>query len=170
MGREDEDRYTDYYSRFFRKIYFYCYKRLKDSVAAEDMAQEIFVKLWQEIDKIHDAGHAEKWLSRVTRNRMVNFFRDNGRACEVSEDPNYVQEDLRSASGNDLDELMSDRESLLEIAEYIQGLDELSQKVFQCWVEKSGWRELSLQSGRSVHALHCRASRLVKKLRRKFRG
>ena len=169
-NREDSERYTKYYSKFFQEIYFYFYYRLRDRVQSEDLTQEVFIKLWQELPQIQGENHARWWLWRVSQNRLSNFCRDSGRVRAVPEGAaDYVLEQ-RAAAVSGIEEWYFQKECLTEVFRYVNGLDLLDQEVFGCWVKKGGWEALAFRYGKSEHALRCRASRLVKKLKEKFRG
>jgi RNA polymerase sigma-70 factor (family 1) len=47
---------------------------MKDQVLAEDVTQEVFVRLWDQRDKI-DEARVSAWLIRVTRNVCIDMLR-----------------------------------------------------------------------------------------------
>jgi RNA polymerase sigma-70 factor (ECF subfamily) len=59
-----------------RRIYNLCYRFTGRAEDAEDMAQEIFIKVFQTL-KSYDAaqGSFSTWLNRVTRNHLVDHYR-----------------------------------------------------------------------------------------------
>lgn len=68
------DRFEDYLARFRGPIYTYVYRLVKDSATAEDIAQETFVRLYKELDRIRDKT-ASAWLYRVARNLVTDYIR-----------------------------------------------------------------------------------------------
>ncbi len=59
-----------------QKIYSLCYRFTGRTVEAEDLTQEIFIKVFQTL-KSYDAaqGTFTTWLNRVSRNHLVDHYR-----------------------------------------------------------------------------------------------
>jgi RNA polymerase sigma-70 factor (ECF subfamily) len=59
-----------------RRIYNLCYRFTGRAEDAEDVAQEVFIKVFQTL-KSYDAaqGSFATWLNRVTRNHLVDHYR-----------------------------------------------------------------------------------------------
>ena len=64
--------YENYSSSFYGVIV----KTITDPVIAEDILQEVFVKIWRNIDK-YDADKARlfTWMLRITRNSCIDYMR-----------------------------------------------------------------------------------------------
>ena len=45
--KDGTDRFEQYYVRFFREVYCYFLTSIQNEFQAEEMAQEVFVKLWR---------------------------------------------------------------------------------------------------------------------------
>jgi len=67
---------------------------------AEDVFQEVFIRLVRSIDKIQDEDHLRNWLIRVTINRSRSVFSSAPRKRElpVEELPEIVEESLDTAA------------------------------------------------------------------------
>lgn len=59
-----------------RKVYNLCYRFSGRAVEAEDLTQEIFIKIFQTL-RTYDAGQGtfSTWLNRVARNHLVDHYR-----------------------------------------------------------------------------------------------
>jgi RNA polymerase sigma factor (sigma-70 family) len=59
-----------------RKIYSLCYRFTGRTVEAEDLTQEIFIKVFQTLKSYDQAqGTFATWLTRVARNHLVDHYR-----------------------------------------------------------------------------------------------
>ena len=56
-------------------LYRVAYHALKNRADAEDVMQEVFVRLLRARPEFRDEEHAKAWLLRVTINRCKSFFR-----------------------------------------------------------------------------------------------
>ena len=72
----DADAFGALYDRFQPEIVRYLTYRLRNAEAAEDLAQQVFLKAWQAIPRYEDRGVPFKaWLYRMAHNQMVDYFR-----------------------------------------------------------------------------------------------
>jgi RNA polymerase sigma-70 factor (ECF subfamily) len=58
-------------------VYTLAYHYSKDSALAEDVMQEAFLSLYQNISDIESESHLVNWLRRVTVNLCVSWWRRN---------------------------------------------------------------------------------------------
>lgn len=83
-------RQTDALSRVYdlysTVVYSVAMRVLREPAAAEDVMQEVFLKLWQQPDSFADhRGSLCGWLAVVTRNRAIDRIR-SGRNFENADD------------------------------------------------------------------------------------
>jgi RNA polymerase sigma-70 factor, ECF subfamily len=61
---------------YSRKIYNLCYRFTGRAEEAEDVTQEVFIKVFQTLKSYHAAqGSFGTWLNRVARNHLVDHYR-----------------------------------------------------------------------------------------------
>jgi len=116
--------YTRAVEQYGQKVYaFACYS-LRSRQDADDVTQEVLVKLWQHWRKV-DPDKIMAWLMRVTRNAVVDHIRKQQLAESRRDD--RIEPDARPdirPGGEDQGEAR-DRERLREaLLESIQALDE----------------------------------------------
>lgn len=59
-----------------RRVYGICYRFTGSSVDAEDLTQEVFLKVYRNLDSFDSAkGNFTTWLTTLTRNMLVDHFR-----------------------------------------------------------------------------------------------
>ena len=63
-----------------RAVFRAAYALVRDSGLAEDVTQEVFLKLYQHIGSLKDEEHVRPWLLRVASNTALNTIRSRGRA------------------------------------------------------------------------------------------
>ena len=89
-GDRSEDAMSELYLRNFDQVYGYARLALRDAHEAEDVAQQVFVKLLQAIPRyeIRPTCPFRAWLFRIARNEIANSFR--GRQRLSVEDPQRI--------------------------------------------------------------------------------
>jgi RNA polymerase sigma-70 factor (ECF subfamily) len=68
------ERFERFLERYRGPIFTYVNRLVRDEATAEDIAQETFVRLYRELDRIRDQT-ASAWLYRVARNLVTDYIR-----------------------------------------------------------------------------------------------
>lgn len=72
----DQEAFLQVYDRYASKVYGLALKMMKDSMRAEDVAQEAFLKLWRKADTFRpDRGSLVSWLLSITRYTALDRIR-----------------------------------------------------------------------------------------------
>jgi len=77
-----------------RRVFGLAYSLLRDRGAAEDVAQEVFVKLWQALPRYDGRAQLSTWIYAITRNAAISAIRKRRRSLSLS-DP-VVQDEVES--------------------------------------------------------------------------
>lgn len=86
------DRYGDY-------VYSVCLRMVGDVQLAEDLSQEVFLRLWRR-PELYDVsrGRFLTWLLSVARNRAIDERRSRGRRFRLETPPSLASEELLEAA------------------------------------------------------------------------
>ena len=68
-----------------RRVFGLAYSILRDRAAAEDVAQEVFVKVWQACDSYDGRARLSTWIYAITRNAAIGALRKRSRFVSLSE-------------------------------------------------------------------------------------
>jgi RNA polymerase sigma-70 factor (ECF subfamily) len=52
-------------------------RRVSDEVTAEDVLQDVFLKIHQNIETLRDVKKLESWIYQITRNAIIDSYRDS---------------------------------------------------------------------------------------------
>lgn len=82
----DQHALSDLYTHYGRPVYSLALRVLNHSGAAEEVTQEVFLRVWDQAEKWDPArGALITWLLTITRNRAIDHIRRNRRQPPVSE-------------------------------------------------------------------------------------
>ncbi|MFH1583475.1 MAG: RNA polymerase sigma factor [Candidatus Falkowbacteria bacterium] len=88
--------------RYLTPIFNYALDFVKDTATAEDLTQEVFVKVWRKIKKFDKKYKFKNWLYAIAKNTCLDYLKKN-RAINFSElnlvDDNLMFEDLIKETG-----------------------------------------------------------------------
>lgn len=72
----DSDAFEQLVRRKTSKVYALCYRIIGNSEDAKDIAQLVFIKLWENLEK-YDSHYAfDTWLYRMVTNVAIDFIRN----------------------------------------------------------------------------------------------
>ena len=74
--RDNEAAFSELYVRYKDKLYYFCLHLLKSKEEANDIVQEIFIRLWESRSFINPELSFSSFLYTMARNRILNYFRD----------------------------------------------------------------------------------------------
>jgi RNA polymerase sigma-70 factor (ECF subfamily) len=113
-------QYQQAIEQYRQRVYSYAHYSLRGREDAEDVTQEVFIKLWQHWRKI-DHSKLSAWLMRVAHNAVIDKVRKQKNGDDKVDDYAEVeQQGQRHDPGQELDQ-----ESFkAELLAAIKGLDE----------------------------------------------
>ena len=50
-------------------------RRVSDEVTAEDVLQDVFLKIHQRVETLKDVKRLESWIYQITRNTIADYYR-----------------------------------------------------------------------------------------------
>ncbi len=83
-GREQE-AFERLVPAYRRRVFGLAYSILGDRAAAEDLAQEVFVKLWQALPRYDGRAQLSTWIYAITRNAAISALRARPRSVSMSD-------------------------------------------------------------------------------------
>ena len=101
--QQDSQAFALLYEAYFDKIYRYVAMRIRNEMEAEDMTQQIFMKMLRSISSYKSRGVPfSSWLYRIAHNQVVDFMRQQNKKATVDidglpltdpgEDPHSIME------------------------------------------------------------------------------
>jgi RNA polymerase sigma-70 factor, ECF subfamily len=101
--QNDSQALAEIYEAYFDKIYRYIAMRIRNEMEAEDLTQQVFMKLLQSISSFKNQGVPfSSWVFRIAHNQVVDFLRQQNRKSTVdieglplpdtADDPQHIME------------------------------------------------------------------------------
>ncbi|MDP1725901.1 MAG: RNA polymerase sigma-70 factor [Bacteroidota bacterium] len=115
------------YKKYYISLTRFANNILKDKVSAEDMVQEVFMKIWNNCDKIEINSSLKAYLFTATRNQCFNLLKKVDRNVMLEE----ALENEPRLSVNDVEERLAAKSLKLKIQEAIELLPEKCKLTFQ---------------------------------------
>ncbi|AUP80614.1 RNA polymerase sigma factor [Flavivirga eckloniae] len=129
------DAFKAIFRLYERRLYYFVFSYAKSEYIAEEITQEIFIKIWEEREKIDLNKSFHSYIFTLTKNRTFNYLRDASR-----------REVIRKELWNNVSKEYEHIENNLFYSEYQKVIEDIVEALPQS--KRSVYR-LSAQQGKS---------------------
>src|SRR5712692_2815280 len=74
------------WEEFHPKLKQFILKRIPDEQSAEDILQDVFLKIHTRIDTLRDEEKLQSWMYQIARNAIADYYREHKTTAELSEE------------------------------------------------------------------------------------
>ena len=124
----DINAFSRLVSRCQRSVSSIALAIVKDLDASEDITQQVFIHIWQQLNTLQNPASFLPWVRQITRYRAFNYLRDNKIAQRVDTDDADTLLDTFSTS-TELQEDLERAQQNQIMAEFISQLPEDSREI-----------------------------------------
>jgi len=75
VKRSDEYAFSQLIKRYYNMVYCICMKALHSKEKSEDATQEIFIKVWKNINSCTDGAYFLSWITTIAKNHCIDILR-----------------------------------------------------------------------------------------------
>ena len=156
-----EAQFKEIFQANSKKIYHLCYGYTGDDEAANDLMQETFMKVWQNLDKFRNQALISTWIYRIAVNESLTYLEQQKRRSSVSFDDvsESLENKLQSEKGFD------ENKAIWKLQLAVQQLPEKQRIVFNLrYFDEMPYEEMGIILDTSVGALKASYHHAVKKI------
>lgn len=73
---DDPDAFKKLFFRYRLKVYYFAYRFLRNKQEAEEVVQEVFIRIWNNRKQLNEALSFNSYLFTITKNYIFNLNRD----------------------------------------------------------------------------------------------
>jgi RNA polymerase sigma-70 factor, ECF subfamily len=159
----DPGALAELYDRHFDGIYRYLFTRVRHQADAEDLTEQVFLKMVDSIPRYRPRGVAfSSWLYRIAHNLLVDRYRRSGRSpMELTE---HVRDTRPQADPAAMAQNTEDRRRLLEAMRRLT--PEQQQVITMRFVDNLDVEEIARLTRRRPGAIHSMQHRALASLYR----
>lgn len=156
----DKDAFGQIYKLYYRKIYRWCRINLASAPAAEDIAQETFLKAWHALPSFsYGAGSSiQAFLFKIARNNLIDLSRKKKELA--------LDEAFEIESENDIEEELDRKNNIETVQKALSKLNEENRHmVILRFFEEMSNKEIAEVVGSNEGTVRVRLHRILKKLK-----
>ncbi|PWV56257.1 RNA polymerase sigma factor [Chitinophaga sp. S165] len=163
----DETEFARIFELFRTNVKAYAYYRLENMDDAEDVMQELFIRLWTKRASLNIHGDLGTYLISATHNLCTNKLKKNQRyALRKQKYAEDAEPELTLQPSAD-----KDSELTLEIKQLLKKVPPKSRKAFEMiFFRQMSYKEAAAQAGVSETTLKTQVQNVLKSIRPKLAG
>ncbi len=153
---EKEQLFQEIFQTNSKKIYHLCLGYAGDSDVANDLLQETFLKVWQNLDKFRNQSMISTWIYRIAVNTCLTYLKKEKRAAKEELTPNIIERVE--------DEPSEKNEQIATLYQCISKLEENERLIITMVMDEVPYPEIADISGISEGNLRVKIHRIKQKL------
>lgn len=151
-----EAKFKEIFQANSKKIYHLCYSYTGDDETANDLMQETFMKVWQNLDKFRNQALISTWIYRIAVNTCLSYLRLEKR---------QAKDELTETIIETKEEEISDKnEQVAALYKCIARLEENERIIITMVLDELPYSEIAEISGISEGNLRVKIHRIKQKL------
>ena len=153
---KQEKLFKDVFEANSKKIYHLCFGYTNDEAAANDLLQETFLKVWQNLDKFREQSQISTWIYRIAVNTCLTYLKKEKRQNKEELTPNIIE--------NQPEEVSEKQEQINLLYTCIAKLEENERLIITMVMDELPYPEIAEISGIKEGNLRVKIYRIKLKL------
>lgn len=150
ISSHGEAPFLTLFERYGDLVFGYCHKILKDKQLAEDVSQEVWVKVISNASKYHSKGKFKAWLMQIARNTCFSLLRSRNKTFIGLDEESDVEDVLQK----DILDLISGEEDKAKIKACLLKLPDPQRVAIVVWMtEDKSYEEIAEEMKTSVSSV-----------------
>ncbi len=167
MKKGDRKAAAAIYDELAPKVYGFIFTRTSSKEVAEDLTQELFIKLIEKIDGFdEERGRFTVWFWAVTRHMLIDFYREKKATPFSSFTEDAVEGMMIDAGAPNID----DKFRYEKLKDFLKTLSGDERELFELrYVAEVPYTEIAAMLGKSEGSLRVAVLRIKGKIRKEFK-
>lgn len=150
--------FEDIYELYWQKIFRLCMGYVNDTELAQDLAQETFIIVWQQLPKFRNESSVGTWIFRIASNNCLR---------QIEKEKRFAKTDLPINLEEKKQESMEPQIQMLY--QFISELQETDRIIISLELEEVKQAEIANIVGFSESNIRVKIHRIKEKLTQKFK-
>lgn len=152
VKNKDHQAYGEFYDLYIDKIYRFIYFKVNSVDDAQDLASEVFLKVWQHIRDDRSIRNLNAFVYMVARNAVIDFYRQKCRKEENEESASDEHITLIDQESDLLMKQIKDSEASEVLAELKKLKDEYREAIILHYLDELSIKEMAEVLGKTPGA------------------
>lgn len=126
LSQGNELAFTKLYNEYKNVVFSTALKITKSKILAEEVVQDVFLKIWQNHENLAEITNIENYLFIISRNHIFDMIKKIARDTSLAIDSNY-----KSTSTNDTEDAIKDDQYNVILNQIVDQLPPQQQKIYK---------------------------------------
>lgn len=151
-------KFEDIYQEYWQKIFRLCMGYVNDYALAQDLAQETFIIVWQQLPNFRNEANISTWVFRIASNNCLRQIEKQKRFQKVEMPQQLLEENTESIEPK-----------IQFLYKCISELNEIDRIIISLELENIKQSEIATIVGLSEANIRVKIHRIKEKLTQKFK-
>jgi len=121
IRNKDQEFFSEIVARYQNKIYSYAKRLINDPEEAEDLTQEVFIKVYKNLNGFDIKRKFSSWIYRIAHNESVNYIKKKSYFKILSIEQNEFLKNTMSTTENLIEKII-EKENSRKVRELLEKL------------------------------------------------
>lgn len=150
-----ENKFKQIYTDYSQKVHRLCLGYTGDSMQADDLLQEVFIKVWENLHEFRGESQVSTWVYRIAVNTCLLYLRDAKKKSNVDIEKTALK----------LSEDVTDKEAQIQLLyKCISELNETDRLIITLMLEEVPYGEIAEATSISEGNLRVKIHRIKQQL------
>ena len=166
IKRGDKKAFKKVYDTWYQRLFSYALKSTRNSSDAEDLTQEIFIKIWENRDRFIEEISIEAQFFNIARNSTIDYYRKKVAQSTLLL---KLENEIRYFGETNESESPSNSQQINRLKKAVESLPKKRKEIFKL-NKYSGltYEEIAEEMGISKNTVHSQISKALSTLRSKL--
>jgi RNA polymerase sigma-70 factor (family 1) len=160
IAQGNEAAFAQAFHHYNKRIYPYLLKKVQSEAIAQEMVQDVFLRLWVFREKLNAAFNPESYLFNIAANILQDYYRRLGRELKMKSGLTKKEEGQQTIES---DVWQSETRKLLN--EAVEELPNERRRIYRLRMEGFSYDEIAGNLGISVHTVRNQLANATKTLK-----
>lgn len=126
IAEGDQEAFTLFFEAFKNKIYSFSFAFTHSAETAEEITQDVFIKVWANRESLSEIENMDAWLSTVTRNLCFNYLKKLARERKAKD----ILLKTQNETEDNVEQYLSYKDKASQVSEAIEQLSPQQRLIF----------------------------------------
>lgn len=126
IANGDQEAFRRFFQFYKNKVYSFSYSFTKSAEIAEEITQDVFIKVWTSGASLTEVENIEAWMSTITRNLCFNYLKK----LALERKARGILQKSRPSAEQNVEQYLSYKESARQVAEAVDQLSPQQRLIF----------------------------------------
>lgn len=127
IAEGDQEAFTLFFEAFKNKIYSFSFAFTHSAETAEEITQDVFIRVWTNRESLNEIENMDAWLSTVTRNLCFNHLKKLARERKAKN----ILLKTQTETEDSVEQYLSYKEKASQVSEAIEQLSPQQRLIFR---------------------------------------